>query len=930
MLVPRSWLKEFVEVDDLSDQSLSEVLISLGHEVEEIIYHSPMDSKIVVAQVLALKPHPDANRLSICTVLLGKNDHCSETLEIVCGADNVQSGIFVPLAKDQAQLENGLKIKQSKIRGQLSSGMICAASELGLCSPQSNHSVSNKDGDSLEDYQLCQGYLDGIVNLEHIYPFHTYQYYLDLDSKSEYIALENLLNQPIEQIFKFKDTVFDLSITPNRSDCQSIFGIARDLAAKLDRQLYKPNINLDFSDKNTSDFIKVNIKSADLSNRFSALYLDNFTENAKSPLWMQRRLRICGQDSVNLIVDCANYIRIELGQPIHTYDYQKLDNNTLNVYPQKGSQSFFGLDQKQYQLKDQDIVIGDQSVYCLAGIMGSDSSAIDHLTKSCVIEGAHFNSHLIRKTHKRLGIESQAGYLFSRGIDIANIDYCVNKVAELIKNCFRSLRYSKSLNIYRPIDLYLEEPKSKKIALRVERARKILGINNITWQQASSILQRLGCSIVDRVGSRLLVEVSSFRCDLEREVDLIEELGRVIGYEKIPPTIPRLSKNSLSAFDPIDSPPKSGFYQFCINVKTSLAHFGLHEVILYPFANEQDYQKCLIKKGHGYYPNLLMANPISSQFDLMLTLPMVSLLRSLMDNLDNHRTNIKLFQVSRAYHNYKENDHNQVKLFCSKNQKHYPLWFSAYNHDHNYDHCYHNTTKETTKEVIKEPGDHPIERTVVSVLINPPWKQKGWQNNQNRDLDFFDIKSVVNELFCCLGLRNYQLSYEKIDAVSYPFLNPSISSLIVSNNQYLGFVGGLHPKAGLNWGLAVNNLPYICELDLENLFLLGDNQSEFCNKASLNNYPPCFRDLAIVVEQGVCHRDILNTINAHPNKKHLDYVDLFDVYQGEGIKSGYKSMGYSLVFCSTNQTLKDKQVNKEFDSLVKYLDDKLGAKLRTI
>ncbi|RYZ54257.1 MAG: phenylalanine--tRNA ligase subunit beta, partial [Proteobacteria bacterium] len=432
MLVSLRWLNEYIDLSGVSVEEISKTLTSIGLEVEGIKHIKPLKGDVVAGKILSAVQHPNADKLRVCQVDIGKG----EALTIVCGAPNAREGIKVVVATIGSELPKDFKIKESKIRGEKSFGMLCSEEELGL-----------------------SGGHDGIIELP--------------DSVA--------LGTPIATHFHMEDTVIEIGLTPNRSDCLGLIGLARDLSAKLGKTLKVPDDKKIVTDASlkSADHIKVAIENADDSNRFTALYMSD-VRPIPSPSWMQRRLEFAGMRPINIIVDATNYVMLESGQPIHAYDERDIGGKTLNVRRAKEGEALKTLDGQERKLATGDIVIADaQRAIGVAGVMGGANSEVKDDTKNIVIEVAHFNPSLVRKTSKRFALHTEASHRFERGIDVENIAWVARRVAGLILQATEEQRKELKLDIPAPriagaaVDQYPKAFAAKTIELRIPRLQAI-------------------------------------------------------------------------------------------------------------------------------------------------------------------------------------------------------------------------------------------------------------------------------------------------------------------------------------------------------------------------------------------------------------------------------------------------------------------------
>jgi len=523
--VSLKWLKEYIDLEGISLELIEEKLTTAGLEVENIVDQSSMYDKFVVGYVKEKKSHPKADKLSLCKVNVGGNE-----LNIVCGAPNVAEGQKVPVALIGAIIpEAGFKISKTKIRGEISEGMICSEKELEISDDHSGIMVLN----------------------------------------------DNLIpGANLSEVLKLNDVILEIGITPNRADALSHFGIARDLAALFDRQLKLPKINYDDSDVQISNLASVEIENYINCPRYTATLVKNVTVK-ESPEWLKEKLNAVGLRPINNIVDVTNFVLHEIGQPLHAFDLDKLSGRKIIVKNAGDIIKFTTLDSKERELKSDDLMICDgEKPVALAGIMGGENSEISETTKSVLIESAYFNPTVIRKTAKRLGLSTDASYRFERGCNPEITTYAAKRAALLIAEV------SGGEVVPDILDVYPKEIIKKEINFRFNRNTKILGYE-IPKNEIKKIFANLGMQILKESDDSLVVVVPLYRPDIEREIDLIEETARIYGYDKIP----MVEKISITLDHKEDQTDHIG------KLRDSLVSLGFRECINISLISEKEAER---------------------------------------------------------------------------------------------------------------------------------------------------------------------------------------------------------------------------------------------------------------------------------------------------------------------------------------------------
>ncbi len=844
MKIPLNWIKQYVDLEEYSVQEIADTLTNLGLEVESVEAISLLDDKVVVGKILAAEPHPNAEKLQVCNVDVG----AKQPLTIVCGAPNAREGLLVATAQVGAVLPGAFKIKASKIRGEKSSGMLCSAKELGI---------------GTED--------DGIIELE---------------SNSD-------LGTPLNQLYKLNDTIFEIGLTPNRSDCLGYIGVARDLAAKLKKPLRIPLIPEDFGDStlDTQSMVKVDIVDNEACGRFTALYVEN-VKTIASPLWLQRFIENAGMRSINLVVDVTNFVMLETAQPIHAYDLRDIEGGVIRVRLAQDGETLTTLDGQERKLQSQDIVIADEKkAVGLAGVMGGENSEVKSDTSAIVIEVAHFNPIAVRKTAKLHNIHSEASHRFERGIDISNTAYVAQRVAQLLVQCLKEQDPATAVRTAGTIiDIYPQALIPAKIALRTDRLRKLTGIRSITQSECIDYLQGLGFKFLDKTEERALFEVPSWRLDIERETDLIEEVARLHGYNKIPNTLPMMEIRTL---------PERPLISFLDECKYTIATQGYSEVISFPFISNFDLERFNIKNTHPFSAAVELLNPLVEEQRQLRTSVVFGLLKALVTNRKHGVKGVRLFEAARNFYRF---DHN------------HSFEFGIWKH-------------------LQENGSHitgqarqdyrPIERNIIAAILDHPFTEKTWQSPEI-EASFFHGKEALTNLVHAMGVRD--IDFTSINAEEIPWLHPGAAATVHSGSLLLGYVGELHPRTVKAYELNLDHSPVVFEVDIEQVYLASQQGKHY--RGSITKYPPLTRDLAFVVEKSIIHSDFCDAFESFNRRKNLSSYRLFDVYEGKNLASGKKSMAFSLEFQSDKKTLTDKEVEKEVQALVDWFKQRLSAELR--
>ncbi len=608
MLISLNWLKQYIDLDGIEINEMENSLTMIGQEVEKIEIAGSNLENVVTAKIIEKEMHPDSDHLTVCKVDNGK-----EILQIVCGASNHKAGDKVVLAQIGAKLSEDFVIKKGKIRGKESCGMLCSEVELGIGSDK-----------------------DGIIILPEDAP----------------------VGVPFKDYLGINDTVFELEITPNRPDCLSHIGIARELSAYYGKELKYPEteIKSEISEK-TSDNVKVSIEDSNLSRRYVTRILKNVTVK-ESPKWLKERIEAVGLRSINNIVDVSNFILMEMNHPNHVFDLDKIEGNEIKVKSAVKGDKLVTLDEQERELEDGDIVICDsKKILALGGVMGGLDSEVTDNTKNILLEVAQFNPQNVRKTSRRLTLSSDSSYRFERGIDVEDSIKVINRLANLIQE----VAGGEILNGY--VDVYPVPYENKVAELNFERLNRFVG-KVIPREKVIEILRNLEIDVKDN-GEMLTLTAPSYRGDLELEQDYFEEVIRMYGFDNIENILPRVDINKNSTLDTT---------KLTDRVKTICASVGLKEVINYSFIPKDALQKL---KFTGVSEDKLIdiSNPITEDFVTMRPTLLYSLIKNAKDNMNRNVSNIRFFEVSRTFEKAEELAKEDIKvgiILAGENDK--TLW----------------------------------------------------------------------------------------------------------------------------------------------------------------------------------------------------------------------------------------------------------------
>lgn len=589
------WLSEYSDID-VDATELGDILTMTGSKVEEVKQTGNDIKNVVVGKILEIKKHPDADKLVITQVDVG-----TEKIQIVTGAKNIKENDIVPIAKDGAELPNGVNIKTGSLRGVESCGMMCSIGELNL---------------DIHDYP--EQIEDGIMILDKKY--------------------EKDLGKDIVEVLDLKEEIIEFEITPNRPDCLSIEGLGRETAVSLNKEFKNPRKNLDelnIPNKEEIEGLKVDITAPDLCYRYIARIVKN-VKIEQSPEWLKKRLKACGVRSVNNIVDITNYVMLEMGQPMHAFDINSINGKQITVRRAKNGEKITTLDEQERILDENDLVIADsEKPVAIAGVMGGLNSEIEEDTKTVVFESAMFYGGNIRKTAKKLGLRTESSSRFEKGLSSENALRAINRAIELVE------LLGAGEIVEGKIDVYPTKQKINKIKLDVERINNLLG-TNLSKQEIIDILEKLEIKIENDMAI-----APYFRMDLEFLADLAEEVARIYGYDKLETKLVR-AETTLGI--------KNKEQKIEDKIQDVLITNGLSEIYTYGFLSEKDLEKSKIKE-EVIENSIKIINPLGDEFKLMRPTTIPSMMQILALNNNKKNQNVKLFDISRNY----KNTNNQVE-----------------------------------------------------------------------------------------------------------------------------------------------------------------------------------------------------------------------------------------------------------------------------
>lgn len=795
MRVSLKWLSSYVSIK-LSPQELAEKLTMAGLEVERIEITGDQWANIFVGQIIEIEKHPGADRLRLVLV-----DLKDEKLKVVCGAPNIEVGQKVPLARVGARVLSPhtgepFELKPARIRGVLSEGMLCSERELGIS----------------DDHE-------GIMILPPDAPVGV--------PLSDYLG----------------DVILDIRVTPNRPDCLSVLGIAREVAALTGEKLRLPQIRYEERGPGVEQLARVEILATDLCPRYCAGVVQG-VKVGPSPRWMQERLLALGMRPINNLVDITNYVMLEYGQPLHAFDFEKLKGRRIIVRQAREGEHLITLDGEERALSPDMLIIADeQGPVALAGVMGGLESEVTAQTSAILIESANFNQASIRRTAHRLNLPTEASLRFEKGLSPELALPALRRALGLVEELAGG-EVARGV-----IDVYPGRKESRPILLTKDRVKQVLGIE-LRTEQICGTLSALGFTCETSSPGEFRITIPYWRSDITVADDLVEEVARIIGYDAIP--LSPLS-GELPEFEP--NPLRS----LRERMRDILVGCGMQEVITYSLVSREALEKALVKGPHP----IRVANPLSREQECLRTSLRPGLLRAFAAN-ERRRKGLMLFEMGKVY--------------------------------------------------FPRPGNLPEEREVVCGVVGGLKFEKSWLAGKEM-LDFFSAKGILETLFDRLGL---EADFEPTEDSG---LLPNRTAKVMLAGQQVGILGDLHPQVRANFDLVSETIS-LFELWLDELVSRAGQVRLY---RPLPRFPGVERDLALLADEALPAKRIKEVIRQFPQVRQ---VKLFDVYQGERIPPGKKSLTFSVLYQSPERTLTDEEVSQLQQQILEKLERELGVVLR--
>src|SRR5699024_5022720 len=765
-------------------------------------------TNLVVGYVEACEQHPNADKLNLCQVDVG-----DEKLQIICGAPNIRQGQKVIVAKPGAVLPGNVKIKKVKLRGVESNGMICSLQEIGI-----------------DEKYVPKDMEDGIF----IFP-------------------ENVeIGEDVNVLLNLNDAVLEFDLTPNRADCLSMMGVAYEVAAILDREIKFPDETVEMIDEKAQNYISIDVENAELNPYYGDFIIKNVKVN-QSPLWLRNYLIAAGVRPINNVVDITNYVLLEYGQPLHAFDYDKLDTNQIVVRQAKENETMITLDGEERTLANKDLVITNgKEPIALAGVIGGASTEVSEETSTVSLEAAYFDSYTVRKTVTATGLRSEASTRYEKGVDPnrvkrAGLRACrlLEKIAdgEVLTGCveFDELDHS-----------------SRTVNINQKEINKRLG-TDISNEEISEILRKLRFDFKqDNEDYELIIPTR--RGDISIFEDMLEEIARIYGYDHLAYTLPQGAS-------------KPGALTERQRLKREIKQFmqgvGLSETVTYSLTNKSFVSRLISPEIQAKQPEPAhIAMPMTEDHYYLRLSLLPEMLKSLAYNFARKQTDLAFFELGTIF-----------------------------------------VTDE--KPLTKQPE----EKERLAGALSGHWLDHEWQQ-EKKIVDFYVMKGVIEALFEFLEL---EVEYKRLN---HPDLHPGRSAEILYKEKTIGFLGQLHPQLEKEMDLKET---YVFDLNMDEILDVYEGTPSFI---AIPKYPAIARDVAFVLDEEVPAGDVQIMIEELGAPLVKD-VHVFDLYKGDNLPEGKKSVAYNLIYQDTHKTLKDAEVEESFQEIIQTVNDKFNAYVRS-
>lgn len=799
MLISKRWLNKYIDVSDITDKEMDSMMSLSGTSIESI--ENPWEGiqGVYTGRIEEITQHPNADKLIVCKLNFGEFERT-----IVTGDTSLNTGDIVPVALIGAVLKDNFKIKKSKLRGVESEGMMCSLQELNLEEKSTG-----------------------------VYRF---------DEPVE-------LGTDVVKLFQLDDSVYDFEVTANRPDELGYLGIVKEIEALTAKTRVGKGIKIEYAtgEKKTSDFVEIEIRNPDLCNRYTSLLVENVTVK-ESPVWLKRDLIAMGLRPINNIVDITNYVLMETGHPVHAYDYDNLKSRKIVVRTAEKGEKLLLLNEETVEFNNEELLITDgEKPLGLAGIMGGELSGVSSETKNILLEVAYFNPIKIRKTARKLNISSDASYRFERGVDPSDAEFVISRLAVLIEELSGGKAAAEIL------DCYPNKVEKKMTVLRKSRVESLLGIEYKN-KDIENALTSLGFTLSQKSDNDTWeVTIPTFRPDVEREVDLIEEIGRIIGYDKVPSVVPYLKGYN---------PARDDYQIFRYKLRDLLLSSGYSEIIPLSLIDPKDIKR-VVNNDEALWntSKVEVLKPLSQDLSVLRPSLLITLLKTIGYNNSHQQNDIKLFE-------------NGVSILSGKDGKY-------------------------------------IENETFSFAATGKMDHYDYQSKNKND--FYNFKGTVEELLTHLDVDEEKIAFDRIreESLYNEFMYKGQSALIFIDDKQIGIFGLIKREVLNEFG--INDYTYWCELDLKKTYQCSKDNVKQWKSVLGTNFPASKKDFSVLVGKGM---EIGHVIKKIKKIKNVENVHISDVYSGKTIPDGFSSITISVIFRADDHTLSQKELEKCIHNVV--------------
>ncbi|WP_373893009.1 phenylalanine--tRNA ligase subunit beta [Virgibacillus natechei] len=808
MFVSLNWLRNYVDLGHLSPQELAEAITKSGIEVDGIEYIAEEINDVVIGYVESCEKHPNADKLSLCNVDVGE-----EKLQIICGAPNIAQGQKVAVAKPGAILPGNVKIKKTKLRGVQSNGMICSLQELGLKEKYLPKEISN-----------------GIVVLPD----------------------DVLIGESVRPILNLDDAVLEFDLTPNRADSLSMLGVAYEVAAILDKPILLPSEDVDVIDEDMSAYIDVEVEDTDLNPYYGAFIVKNL-EIKPSPPWIANYLMAAGIRPINNVVDITNFVLLEYGQPLHAFDYDRLQSEKIVTRRARQGEKLITLDGRERILSEENLVITNgEDPIALAGVMGGANTEVTAETTTILLEAAYFAPSAVRKTVTDTGLRSESSTRFEKGVDPNRVKSAGHRAAILLQ------QHAGGEVLANVVEVDELDTSEKTVEINVDEINKRLG-TEISSQEIVHILNKLRFNF-KQSDKDFTVYAPTRRQDIQIFEDMLEEVARIYGYDQLPFTLP-YGKSHAGGLTERQRLKR--------NVKNYLESAGMMETITHSLTNEDNISMLISPETKAKDPMPVeLAMPMSEDHKYLRLSILPELLGDLAYNQARNQADLSYYELG--------------AIFISD------------------------------EEVLTEQPDESLR---LAGALTGTWMEQPWQQ-EKKTVDFYVVKGILEGLFDYLQIP---VTFEQ---AKLPDMHPGRCATLLARDKVIGFIGQVHPLVEKKMDL---NEAYVFDVNMEEVLAAYTDNSTY---QEIPKYPSIARDIAFILDEEVVAGEV-KTMIEEIGSPLVKNVQIFDVYQGENVPEGKKSIAYSLLYQHPEKTLQDDEVEQSYQRIVEKVNHAFDAYVRS-